>query len=544
MPSAHRTTRPLLWLGLAAWLGLSPAAARAQEAAPSSPPASPPASPNASPSASPQRAASIARAVEEGLAREFPPGRPGLRLAWDGPVQVVPAGERYELRVPGAALVGAGGGRLVLGTVRVDLAPGPGDTWAYSVSLPERAQGLDAQGRPAVEARVAARSVSGVWSAGLGRSLSMDASLGGIEVVPVGAPAGDRQALGLRRLSVSQRLEETAPGRWRWPFELSAEGLRYADSAGRPAAAVDRLSASAATSGVDLARHAAFEEAVRGAEALFEAGDPDAPPTPAEWEAIARLVEQARDLFEEATSEFRAGGLAFRLEDGTSVRAAGLVVATRLAGLRSGRGAVSQRLALEGLEAAPLPPEIAPFLPRDAEIALSADGLPNAALWDALARLARDGRAGDPAAADRFGEAIAAALGAAGTEFRVDGGNLSSPALGAALSGLVRAAPGAALGLVGEADLVLRGLDAALAALAPPPGARPDADAQEFLGMLALLQALGQSGTDSQGRPLRRYAFRLGEDGRPLLNGADMAPLLGLGDPSAPPLPAPRAPVR
>ena len=93
---------------------------------------------------------------------------------------------------------------------------------------------------------------------------------------------------------------------------------------------------------------------------------------------------------------------------------------------------------------------------------------------------------------------------------------------------------------MGGADIVLRGLDAATSALKPKPGAKPDPETQQTLGMVEMLKAMGQQGKDAAGNDVRTYKIDLTESGQILLNGADMSAMMGMGAEPAEPAPQPK----
>jgi len=77
---------------------------------------------------------------------------------------------------------------------------------------------------------------------------------------------------------------------------------------------------------------------------------------------------------------------------------------------------------------------------------------------------------------------------------------------------------------VGEADIVLRGLDGAVKLLSAGP---KSSETDQALGVLSMLQMFGQIAKDDVGREIRTYAFKVQPDGKVLLNGADMTMMLG-----------------
>ncbi len=51
-------------------------------------------------------------------------------------------------------------------------------------------------------------------------------------------------------------------------------------------------------------------------------------------------------------------------------------------------------------------------------------------------------------------------------------------------------------------------------------------EAQDAVSFLTLLQTMGAESTDSRGNPARRYELKVTQDGKILLNGSDLMPLM------------------
>ncbi len=137
---------------------------------------------------------------------------------------------------------------------------------------------------------------------------------------------------------------------------------------------------------------------------------------------------------------------------------------------------------------------------------------------------------------------LVGAMAEVGSELRIDTLAVNTPATSGTVTGSMRMAANSAYGAVGGATVLLRGLDAAAKALQPKPGQKADKELQSTLGVIAMLQAMGQASKDEAGNDVRSYKIDLTETGQMLLNGADMAPLLGGAgaEPEAEPEPAPK----
>ena len=227
-----------------------------------------------------------------------------------------------------------------------------------------------------------------------------------------------------------------------------------------------------------------------------------------------------------------------------------------ITGMDGANATVSFGMQGDGFKIEPMPgPQ--QFMPQRFDVQISLAKLPNAAIGQAMLAMAaleeqqkakpapkKGGKAESGTDARDALMAVSStmlmeAANQAGTELRLDKLTLDTPAASGSMTGAVQMLSKAAMGAVGGAELVLRGLDSAIEAMKPKPGAKPDPSTQETLGMLAMLQAMGQQGKDAGGKDTRTYKLELTEDGQMLLNGADMSAMMGLG--AAPPEPAPKA---
>jgi hypothetical protein len=116
---------------------------------------------------------------------------------------------------------------------------------------------------------------------------------------------------------------------------------------------------------------------------------------------------------------------------------------------------------------------------------------------------------------------------------------LEAQAVGGTLNGSITPDARSPLQARASGELVVRGLEAVQRELAGQGGQGASSPA----GVVAMLTALGQQGTGSDGQPVRTYRIELTSAGQLMLNGTDMTALLGGGARAPARAPAGQAPA-
>ncbi|WP_207455866.1 hypothetical protein [Azospirillum sp. SYSU D00513] len=461
-------------------------------------------------------AKTLAAALSDGLKRWFPP-QDGTTVSWKA-LQVVPSGDHYAVTIPELTVKDAEGSGIWFGTVSMTVAPREGATYAVSATLPDSIPILD-KGKTEATIRLGRQRFDGLWSGGFETFLSLDADYGDLSVTG----AKNDGVLRIGAVTAMSALKPDAAGAptWSGPGALAVSKVTVTDESKRELMSLDGLALEGTYSRVDLARVNAFQTfAQRQAAAGTE-------PPPAE------TLSALRGLLGGASVRMRMSGLStFEPESGTRIALGLLSAGGGVEDLDQPLGGLSLGLEASGFS---MSPAVAPtgFEPRSLQLQLGIAKLPSPALWRTIADLSALSDTLEEGEADPRQEAamqrLMGALSQAGTELRLDKVAMDSPALSGSLSGAFRATATAAQGAVGGMTVLLRGLDGAARALQPASG-KPDEETAGLLAGLAMVQAMGQPGKDDAGNETRSYKIDMTEDGRFLLNGTDMGPLLaGMG---------------
>ncbi|WP_448192188.1 hypothetical protein [Azospirillum sp. sgz301742] len=511
------------------------------------------------PAVSAEGAAAMRAAIADGLKRTFPEVQDGIEFRWSGQTQVTPAGDRYDVMLPALTIVSTEDMRFDIGAIQLKVSPKPDATYAVDAVLPTVMTMRNGK-MPAGTLSIGRQRFTGVWSGAVENFVSADLAYGDLALVD-----NDSAALRIGSITATQDMRPDGPGTWSGPVAGALSDVTVTDAQKATLMKMAGIAVEANYGRIDLAKVSQFKALM----ATHAAAGTEPPAT--------QFLSLLGGVLGEAVVRTRITGLTAGNDEGR----VGVDLATFTMGVRDlDRETSSTVLGFqtEGLKIEPLPgPK--QFMPQRFDVQISLGKLPNAAIGQALMALAaleepakgkdngKDGgklsgkaagkagmagkvesgkskkKAVEPDESDRdaqaaaIGMALVEAASKAGTELRIDHLSIETPATSGAVTGTARVASAAAMGAVGGAQIVLRGLDAAAKALQPKPGAKPEAGDQETLGIIAMLQAMGQQSTDEAGKDVRTYKIDLTESGQTLLNGADMSAVMGMGGQPAEPAP-------
>ncbi|WP_395458588.1 hypothetical protein ACHMW5_33070 [Azospirillum melinis] len=490
-------------------------------------------------------AKALAASLKKDLPRWFPPPAEdgeGIGFEWEGEPTVKPAGDHYDVALPRLSAEDAEGTLFDIGTILLAVTPKDDSQYGVSITLPSamKVQNLDDNDEyvDAATITIGKQSFTSTWSGALETLLTVDGAFNDLAVTA----AGGKGKVSIATMTMVQDLKpETGTAGatlWSGPAAFAFGGLSVQDDKNKELMKIGGVTTEATYSRVDLTKVSALQKLSEQTAAKGVA------PTSSE------LLPKLQGMFGGISGAMRLSNLSFvNPEDGTAVALGHLAFRSGLTDLDQAMSTVSMGIEARDFTMTPSPAPVA-FTPRAFEMKLSVAKLPNSALWKAFTELAKSAEAEEAPPAKKGAKAKAAApaspsadvvmqqamaaMGEAGTELRIDALNLDTPATAGTATGAVKVATQAAFGVTGGATVLLRGIDAAVKAMQPAPGAKPDKETQDLLAGLAMVQALGQAGKDDTGADTRTYKIDITEAGQLLLNGADMTALLAGGSEPAP----------
>jgi hypothetical protein len=328
-------------------------------------------------------------------------------------------------------------------------------------------------------------------------------------------------------------LEAQADGRWGGPTHAAIEDLQL-DFGGGQTGGLARINLTIEQRAIDYV----FFQAMALARAEFE-GRFGATPDLGDPAAQAAMQEMVRPLL--ALARERAplvGDLAFDLEmlglTATDPEAGAPFAVDRIhlamgaRGLDEAAGVVDLVYEHSGFAAA-LDGAAQRYLPAEVAFVVALRNLPVEDTGTMSLEML-EGAVDDPAAFQDngmmaltfLGMGLQQSMATSGSTLDIERIAYLSPGLKAAMTGELVATTQSPLGAVGTVTLEIEGLDAAVAELS---AMAEDPDAQEMAMPLAMLQAMGERVEDA-GTVRHVYLVELTPDGRTLLNGNDMGPMM------------------
>ena len=439
-----------------------------------------------------------------------------VEVEFAGEIEVIPAGDAYEATAPEATLRFEDGS-IVAEEINLTLIPLDNGWYDASWTLPERV--TIEEGGEVGFVTIGSQSSEGVFAPAFETFMSMDVLLESIEVIP---PPDEEGSLSLARLSLNGDSQGLGNQRYSGNYTLSAEGFSFVGEPGQEALEIAELRFDWSVTDLDFPAYFEFQQALEALRVQAEAqSSPGQPPTDLFAQASSLLAETPA-LLDGIRARYRVDDIVFI--DGTqNVDIESGSFALYLEGLRGSSSTFGIELTSGEIAVAPAPPE-AQFFPIETRARLALVDLPNEQLLNILSQfLTSAGQMGPDAAAMMAGLSLQQAVMAGGSTLQIQEVVVVTETASLDLAGEVVPDQAAAFGIVANATMTIAGLPDLIAELQQTLGA----DAQEPVQVLTVLQTMGAPTTDDAGRDVRTYEFEVLQTGQILLNGADMAPLMG-----------------
>ena len=477
----------------------------------------------------PDTAAQLAADLNAAPCQPFSTFSVSLRCQWQGQIRVAPVGDHYQAEVPEVVAFIGSGRQVALGTLLLELRPGPNGALDFSLALPAKLALTARDGTTEANVAVGSQTITGHWEPSAHSVTKLDASARDISLASPSTP--DPIVIGT--LALAESLAETQPGRWSGPASLTLGSLAVQTADGGELLQLGSATLDGQVTGLDIALALA-----RRAQSQAAAAEPPAlEAAPAQkGESVAKkgLTTTARHYLARVHDLFDGASLGIHLTDArvkipmveTAITLGRFDYQTAVTGLEQGKSTLAVTYEHGPLAVTPAP-ALQDFLPKTARISRIASGLPNDDLWQALDHaLPADGPGGDQAIKTLLAE-VDAAMTKAGAHLTIETFNIDTPASTLNLTGQAQYDGAATMGMVAQCDMIIRGFDAALKALQPAPGSSALSDGtMNILSALTMLQVMGLPAKDETGRDARTYKVQVANTGGIMLNGADITILV------------------
>lgn len=419
-----------------------------------------------------------------------------------------------------------------IGDLVYAMTPDSQGIYGVVMSVPEVTTFFDADGMAVGGTTVASQDIRGTWNVDLNLWTQGTFALHDIalEFTP---PDEDPFAVTIGQIAGDGGMSETAPGKWSGPSRIALESIVFGGDRGE-AGRIARIDIGIEQRAVDYL----FFQAMGLARAEFEGRfgvhpSADDPAVQQALQEITRpLIAMARErapLLGDVGMDFALQGLSGTdSESGTPFSLESLHIAMSAHDLDAQKGIVRIALEHSGFAMA-IDGATQRYLPSDGAFVIAFRDLP---IEDSatMALEMFEGGLDDPAAFQDnammaltfLGLGMQQSMAATGTTLEIENISYVSQALKASMAGALVATTASPLGATGTVTLEVEGLDEALAEIA---ASKNDPDAQDMAMPLSMLQAMGER-VEEGGSVRHVYVMELTPDGRTLLNGNDMGPMM------------------
>lgn len=463
----------------------------------------------------------------------------GRDLRAEGPVLVEPAGNYYAITMPHLTIVNHDGSSTDIGILAVNALPGTKDgEWKMTIAVPTPIMGYDAQKKPTLRIDIGGQSFSGLWNEKVGNFVKLDARYQNITALQ----SAEGVTVKIPSTSILYDLAPSADGKtWSGPAKYVMDNITITKAGDPGVSKIGRLAMDMKIHDYNPDEVRAYREKIN---ALVETSTAPAVATMSNEHAqglynlVFDFISNVWDGFDSTVTvtdvdlsrPALAGGEPGRL----ALKQAGFTLNAK--GFRTDSVTMNIMTKYDGLSLVPAPAGFDEGTPSRLNLDVNINKLP----FKELVRLGREGMKaastqpdGGKIAGMQAAELIPKLLTQAGTNLKVTQSFFGNNTYNVQIDGLLNANLAAVMGAEGKAKLDITGLEKLIAlvkAKVKDPALNADLKARlnKSLITLTILQMTGQQGVDAQGQPMRSYNLELTNDGKIMINGADLSMLQAL----------------
>lgn len=489
--------------------------------------------------------------------------RTGEGLHLGGPVTATPKGAYYEIKLPDVQMKSQDA-HVKVGTILINATPEADGDYRVSLAVPSRMTMVDGKNVERMVMTLGTQKFSGVWRPSLGMFTQAEGDYDNVTATLTpektdAAPNADPVSITMGR--VSSKISMTNQGNlWTGPQTTTASDVNLRFGPDKSSViTIGQLDGTVIYENVDLTVTKKLRDELR---TQLAAGEGEISPAMAQ-KMLQSATGGLQALPEGMSSTFRLSNFtldvpAQKKADGTAgtplkLAIAGLSSDSRAKGLKTDTGNVEVKTRAEGISVTGASGPMAGLIPSEASFKMTGASVPFKSILDtfttaisgALEAEAAGGD-GNAVAQQQMSQALAALpamLAKAKTSIAINDTFLNAQDLSTVLTGAMTATDGAPYIFAGTTTLVLNGMDELIAKLQETARNSNNPQAAGYAQMLLFMQMSGQPGKAADGKSTRTYALELTQDGRVLLNGADMKALIpAAAIPALQARPAPKTP--
>jgi hypothetical protein len=428
-----------------------------------------------------------------------------------GNVTVTPDGDAFAVTIDKVVLAPPQISPIDLGTIGFKLTPDGDDIRKFSdVSLPPSVTVKDTDGKE-VKISMALDHASGSWSKKMRQLLTADILLKSIEA----SKPSDASKAQASEIYYQLQTRDNGQGVYDQSATAGIKLFTFADKDGQVALADLKIVSN--MGGAKLAELLALRAESQKAA---ESGKPD---------QMMPLIAKIFRLFKSVQSTVSIGQVTVAAGGTTVFSLGGLNADFGIEDTDQPKVNVSSSLSYTALSIPQMNELVgglgAEILPTDLGLALKVNDLPMAAILDNWSKTLPDTKMGDENAMMGTGMVAAGAaiqaIQQGAVKMTISDGKLTAPGLTGSFTAEVKNDAKAPMGFTGAANIELSDLDALIA---KGQQYANEATTAELVGLLQMMRALSDHGTDAAGKPVDRFKVTVDAQGNILVNGKSPMP--------------------
>lgn len=481
----------------------------------------------------------------------------GTGMTMNGDITVVPKGDYYEVRVPGLAY-GHAFAKVNIGTLVMNVSPGDQGQYEMSIAVPSPLVVIDNSNKPLLELTLGKQRLSGTWWPKFSSFTRVDCEYNDIGLRTMADT--DNLTGKIRSLKSTMNLTKNADDTWSGPTEFLISDLKLGggDKA-KLDISIEKIGAKASVDNMNLQAKKDLQEKVE--KLLSDSLANQQPDADQSRTLINNLLASLETYMDGMGSHMGVSNLSLTLtpdpaapagpdgkkEEPLVIKVGGLETGFDVTGMKQPKGKLALKISLSGLSLSDTGLDVPGVVPTDTNLEITLDNLPMKELGSAFGTVISQGvqaassaaSSTDPTEKQALDEQaktqimIAAAsipmqLAAAGSTISVRNTYAKSPDITSTLDGSFAANPASPMMASGAITLLLVGIDELLQkvqTMAQAPGANPML--MMWVQGIGTVQREGELGKADDGRSQRTYKIVVDQQGKVMLNGADMFSKLG-----------------
>lgn len=470
-------------------------------------------------------------------------------IEFDGGVTVEEKDFYYAVTLPHMAVVLNDGSRFEVGMVAINALQGDkADTWKMTVALPTPLVYYGTDGGPAISIDIGSQNFAGIWHNRFRNFVKQKAQYQDVVFSAHTPECGSELPcdVKVKDLKVVYDLVENEEGRWSGPSKFILQGFSTQLDKSGGSFGIDEIKMAGNIKNYSIEDALEYQEKILAMNELYETGSEEDMSTAHVMAVYNMFTDFLTSVWDGFDAKVALRGIKYNGASNIANSPLGsfnldmLAFGYAMDGFRTPKvdmkyGMSYGGLSFDGMDE--MMADVSVTLPTDIAIDIGINDLP-------FTKFLETGKASFQALMDQPEMAAMQGMQAlmslpqlmsdAGTNVSITDSFFGNDKYRVNMNALLKADMGAVKHLYGDGKVDIRGIETLLAAINkslsnPSLDEAKKSKLNGLVGMLTMLQMMGQQGTDAQGQPIRTYNFELTKDGQSMLNGSNLENIMGMG---------------